>query len=186
VQENDKSLIEGKSMKRNAGAANRGIALMIVLIIILFLVIFTTAFSKTMVSSYKTQKDNEYSAIAFYVADSGLQYGFARLATGNANKIELLSPTGGVIHKGDLPQYPDLFGEVKVTIDPDTVTTSPSTHTVTAQAEIKRSRGGSLGDEVLARRILVAVAVYDLEILNPRRHVVRGNVNIQSWYEKNR
>jgi len=167
-------------MKRSLNSRQSGVALMIVLILITLMVIFTTAFSKTLMSSLSIVQDNEYSVLAFYVADSGLQYAIQRISTGNGGSFTIASPNS-VIKEGDLKQAPDLIGEVSVVV---ASAPAPSTHSITATGIIERVLD-STHKETIARRILVAEVTYSL-INNPGYNNDKGSVQVNYWYELNR
>jgi hypothetical protein len=165
------------------GADNRGVALMLVLVIITLLVIITTAFSRTMVSSNMTARDNESSTLSFYVADSALQLAMERIATANARSFNCDNGTVRIIRLGELADHPDLIGEAIVTISPEVVGASPSDHIITSTGEIKKVTPGQ-PDELIARRILVAEVTYTL--LFPHGINPRGQVVLKHWFEQNR
>ena len=164
-------------MRRRSGKS--GIALVLVLIIITLTVIFTTAFSKSMMSGLGIIKDSEYSVLAFYVADSGIQVAIERIATGNAGSFDLTSP-GSVIRLDELPQSPDLIGEVSVAVNPAVINTSPEELTIKSTGVVKRVIPGH-PDEILAKRILMSDVVYQLDFASSQ-----GTVHQKYWYEMNR
>jgi Tfp pilus assembly protein PilX len=170
-------------MSRRVVAGSKGVALMLVLVIITLLVIITTAFSKTMMSSHMTARDNESSTLSFYVADSALQLAMERIATGNARSFNCDDGTVRIIRLGDLADHPDLIGEATVVIQPEVVGSSSSTHVIQSTGEIKKVRPGA-PDELVARRILVAEVTYTL--LHPTGPNPRGQVQLSHWFEQNR
>lgn len=165
-------------MKRRLFLNRAGFALVLVMILISFMVIFTTAFSRTMLSNYREARDNENAALAFYVADSGLQYTIERISSGNATTFSLRYPDS-IIKTQELSQAPDVAGEVDVNVEPPSIATSPSTHKITCKSELKRVRNG-VAQEILARRILIAEVTYRND------STTQSSVQVNYWYEQNR
>lgn len=180
---------EEDKMKKRPTPKSSGFALMLVLVIITFLVIITTAFSKTMISSYKIAADNELSALALYTAESGLQLAMERILVGNYASFACdgaSSETPRIIELGDIPEHPELQGEARIE---DIVPGTPATSGYTKTTDFTLKSTGRIlsNNKLAARKILQAKVRFVLDqnaVTNPPRQ--KATVTIVDWYEDSR